>query len=441
MPGNEAVAVMRRLGIIGSVMRLGRFARPRLTPLLYAGSSVATAMAQLVAGFLIIRWVTPEELGLWQSVRMAQVYAFILLAGINNGLGRELPFFLGKGEHLFAQHLAATAFFVVSLASVIVLFCGVGCAFAFADRGSPLIWAILVVTPLIVIAFYQHIFALTFRSNDSFKKLTIIQWVEAGSSVSTVTLVYFFGYHGMLLRTLVVSVISLTLMFLWRPMRVKMRLDWKALKLLLKTGLPIFGLDYVKNACSTLDRVVLLQLGGVRDVGIYALANIALESLGALPRALGSYLYPRMTYKYGQTGDARVLWNYGIKFVLLATVFTGLAATAAWLILPYFVPAFIPKYLAGVPAAQIVLIAGIVGAATIIVDALWSMKMWRLMVTIQVLNAITFALGPILGVLFIGKSLEGVAWGAVIGAVVRSLLGMGLTYYGTHRAAPSASSL
>ena len=396
-------------------------------------------MAQLLAGFLIVKWVTPEELGLWQSVRMAQVYSFILLAGINNGLGRELPYFLGKGDQALANRLAGTAFFCVTVANAIVLVCGAGCAIVFAHRGSELVWAIVVVTLLIVLTFYQHILTLTFRSNDSFKRLTTIQWVEAGLSMATVPMVYFFRYNGMLLRTLLISVVLLSLMFFWRPMRAKMRMDWEALKLLLKTGLPIFGLDYLKNSCSTLDKVVLLKLGGVRDVGMYALAGIAFESLGALPKALGSYLYPRMTYKYGQSGDPKVLWDYGIKFAMLATALTGLAAVVGWLILPYFVPAFLPNYLAGVSAAQVTLIAGVFVAATIIVDALWSLKIWRLMVTYQVLSSILFALGPVLGVLFIGKSLEGVAWGAAIGAVGRSVLALGLTYYGTHKAVRSTS--
>ena len=193
MHENKIALVTGGTSYLGSVLRLGTLFRERLTPLLYAGSSVATAMAQLVAGFLVIKWVAPEELGLWQSVRLAQIYAFILLAGINNGLGRELPFFLGKGEESFANRLAGTTFFCVTLASAVVLLCGVGCAIAFAHRGAHLVWAILAVTVVIVLTFYQHIFLLTFRSKDSFKKLTIIQFVEAALSIATVPHFYRFG--------------------------------------------------------------------------------------------------------------------------------------------------------------------------------------------------------------------------------------------------------
>lgn len=422
--------------------RFGAFLRQRAIPLLYTSSSVATSAAQLVAGFLVIRWVTPDEMGLWQTVRLAQIYSFILLIGINNGLGRELPFSLGKGEQDFADRLAATAFFCATLANVVVLIAGIVCAFVFSGHGAPLVWAILSVTVLIMLAFYQQIFICTFRSKDSFKKLTLIQLVEAGLSLATIPVVYYYGYTGMLGRTVLITTIVVALLFYYRPMRVKMRMDWEALKLLLKTGLPIFGLDYVKNSCSTLDRVVLLDMGGFKDVGVYSLARVALQTLQVLPSSLGAYMYPRMTYNFGQNSNARALWRFGIKFVFLAVAAAGLAATCAWLILPHFVPVFVPKYLGGLQATQIVLIAGVVEGATIIVNALWSMKAWRLMVAYQLVSSALFALGPILGVLFIGKSLEAVAWGTVIGAVCRSMLALGLAYYGTHRAkSPEPSTL
>jgi O-antigen/teichoic acid export membrane protein len=399
-------------------------------------------MAQLVSGFLIIRWVAPEELGLWQLARVAQVYSFLLLFGINNGLARELPFFLGKGDLAFSDRLAGTAFFCATAANAVVLLAGVGCVIAFGRRGSHLTWAIIAVTLTIVITFYQQIFTCAFRSKDSFQKLTGIQLTEASMNLATIPLVYFFHYNGMLIRAVLIAATVVTLMYIFRPMRVKMRMDWAALKILLKTGIPIFGLDYAKNSCGTMDRVVLAKIGGTMDVGFYSLAGVVTATLGALPTSLATYLYPRMSFKYGEDGNPRSLWRMGIRFVLLGVAFTGLAAVGARLVLPSFVPAFIPKYVAGLKAAEIVLVAGVLEAVTLVANALWSMKIWRLMVAYQIGSAALFAAGPILGVLLLGKTLEAVAWGAVMGSLGRSFMALGLTYYGTHRVplSPTASA-
>lgn len=217
-------------------------------------------------------------------------------------------------------------------------------------------------------------------------------------------------------------------------------MDWQALKSLLKTGFPIFGLDYFKNSCATLDRWVLFEVGGFKTVGIYALAGIVTQTLGALPAALGSYTYPRMSYKYGKTHDGRELWRFGIKFVLVATAIAIGTTVVAWFALPYLVPVFAPKYIEGLGAAQITLISTSLAGTLLIVDALWSMKIWRLMVGYQVVSAALFALGPLLGVLIMGKSVEGVAWGAVAGSVLRSLFALVVTYYGTHKTALAKAS-
>ena len=418
----------------GILQRAGALVRGRLTPVFYAGSSVMTQMAQLVSGVVIIKWIVPEELGLWQSVRMAQIYAFVLLLGINNGFARELPFFLGKGDESFANRLAGTAFFCVTIANVLVLACGVGCALFFASHGIHLVCAICAITLQIMLAFYQHMLQLTFRSTDSFKKLTNIQMTEAALSILTVPLVYFFGFYGMLGRAVLMTGIVCSLLFLNRPMRIKLQMDWHAFKTLLKTGLPIFSLDYFKNSCGTLDRWVLLGIGGTKTVGIYALAGIVIQTLGSLPGALSTYTYPRMSYKYGQSGDARDLWRFGIRFELVSMGITIAAALCAYVLMPYVVPLLAPKYLEGMGAAKIVLISASIGSAVIITDALWSMKIWRLMVTFQIASAVLFAMAPLLGVFFLGISVEAVAWGAVIGSLLRCFVALGMTYYGTHKA-------
>ena len=424
----------------GLIANLTALVRRKLTPLLYASSSVITAMAQLLAGFVVIKWIAPEELGLWKSVQMAQVYAFLLLFGINNGLGRELPFFLGKGDQAFGDRLAATAFFCATMANLLVLAVGVGSAIFFAGQGAHLVLAILAITIQIVLAFYQQIFVVTFRSKESFDKLSALQFVEAGLSLATVPLVYFYHYNGMLARAVIVSGVVAALTYSFRPMRVKMQLDWEAFKLLLKTGVPIFGLDYLRNSAATIYQVKLLQLGGVKMVGDFYLAVVALQTLAALPKALASYLYPRMTFRYGQNGNALDLWKSGFRFVFLATGLTALAALSAWVMMP-FVPHFAPKYQDGVRAAQISLVGGVLEAGTIIANILFSMKAWRLMVSYQVGSAILYALAPIVGCLIVGPSLEGVAWGVVGGALGRSVLAVGLSYYGTHQAKPSTPSM
>lgn len=405
----------------------------RLTPLVYSGSAVANAIAQLVAGVLMVKWIIPEDLGLWQSVRLSQVYAVILLFGINNGLSRELPYFLGKNDRVFAEKLAGTTLLFTNLASIIVLVGGFGCALIFGTHDPRLIFAIGAMALLIPLSFYQNFLLVAYRSQDAFKKLTLIQFVGAGMALASVLFVYYWGYRGMVIRLVVISGIVVAWMYVSRPIRAAPALDRGALKLLLKTGLPIFGLDYLLNAAGTSDRVVLLHIGGVEAVGYYGLAQIAYGTLHVIPQSLSQYVYPRMTSDFGQHGDKRNLWKIGFRFVAFATVLMVLAAICGIVALPYVVPVFAPKYLAGLRAAEIILTAGIFEGAGIMVNALWSMKAWKMMVIYQISASALLALGPILGAALIGRTLEGVAWGVVAGSFGRCVLALGITYLATRQ--------
>jgi len=351
---------------------------------------------------------------------------------VGNGLSRELPFYLGKGDTAFSDRLLGTSLFCTFFANAAVVLGGLACVIAFGDRGAAFTSGILAMTLVIPQLFYQHVMGVTFRSKDSFNNLAVIKLSEAGLSLVTVPLVYYFRYEGLLARAVLIAGVLTWLTYVFRPMRVKPCLDTKALKILFKTGLPIFGLDYMKNSASTLDRLILLQVSGVRDVGLYSLGTTALGALQVLPQSLSAYVYPRMTYKYGQTGDARALWRFGLSFVLLAIGLTALAAVCAWFVLPLAVPLFAAKYVSGVRAAQILLISGVLDCSNVIANALWSIKAWRLIIAYQVSCAVLFVVGPLLGVLLLGRSLEAVAWGVAAGALGRSLLAVGLTYCGTH---------
>ena len=112
-----------------------------------------------------------------------------------------------------------------------------------------------------------------FRSARSLGQLSGVLYAEAAANVLSLPAIYYFGYLGMLGRVTGVAILGVCMLWTMRPIRVAPSFTWAALKKLLKTGLPIFGLDYVKKSFGTTDRVSLLRFGGVELVGPYAAGN------------------------------------------------------------------------------------------------------------------------------------------------------------------------
>ena len=73
---------------------------------LAGGNLVAMAM-RLVGGILLGRLVAPGTLGLFAGIGLVLGYSSIAQLGVLNGLNRELPYHIGRGNVARAHELAA----------------------------------------------------------------------------------------------------------------------------------------------------------------------------------------------------------------------------------------------------------------------------------------------------------------------------------------------
>ena len=393
---------------------------------------------------VILRYVAPPDLGLWHSVRLAQVYSVFVLAGILNGLNRELPFALGAGQENEANHLAETSLLFTNFAAVLALIAGSVGILVSVPKGPHLAIAVVAVTITVMAMFYRNYLIVMFRSNGSFSRLSGVFYVEAAVNVLSLPAVYFFGYLGMLGRVTGIAVLAVGLLWTMRPIRVAPSFSWAALKKLLKTGLPIFGLDYVKSCSATTDRLALLRFGGVDLVGHYALATTAAEALAALPTSVSQYTYPRITHAYGQGEPLLALWHRARKACLVSFLICLALALIGWQLIEPLVMLIAPRYDSSIPAAKLLIIAAVFESSRIFGNVLLSLKLWSFVTGLQLTSAALLAAGPFMLLWAVNDTLTAVAGGLVISAVLRAVLATTLAYVATHKsieAQPYADAL
>jgi O-antigen/teichoic acid export membrane protein len=408
--------------------------RKRNAPLLYTGSSVLLSVAQMVSSIVLVRWILPQELGLWQSVYLALPYAYFLLCGINNGLSRDLPYYSGMADDATARSLASTAQFHTGVGSLITLIAGAGtCVFlTLRHHDVKLIFAVAAVTLLIIFNFYRNYFIVTFRSKSSFIALSWAQVLEASLMLASLPLVYYLRYTGMLLRLVIVSGLVVYFMCRFRPIKVASTWDWKSLRLLLTTGLPIFALDYLRNCSGTLPSLALLHIGGVLQVGYFALAVSACAAFEVIPNSVSQYVYPRMSYRYGRDKKAGALWGLCWKSSLVVVAVMLPLAIVGWFCLPPVIARLFPKYVAGTRAAQLMLFAAVCAGPAVCTNALWSIKAWKAMIAFQLTASALIAGAPFAGARMLASPLTGVAVGVVVARCLATAVGVALTYAATH---------
>jgi O-antigen/teichoic acid export membrane protein len=404
-------------------------------PAFFTASSVWLSVAQMVSGVVIVHYVSPKEMGIWSSVSLALVYSMFLLAGVQNGLSRELPYYLGANDEVMAKRLAATTLFYTSVGCIICFLSGIIALMilVWQKRESNLIYAVAAISLMVIFQFYQYYLFLTFRSKNSFFKLAWVQTWQAGIMVFTLPLLFLFRYKGMLLRAVIVAGLTLYLMHRIRPIVVRPAWSTDSFFLLLKTGIPIFATDYIRNVASTADKLVILRFAGVEQVGLYALAATAGAAFQVVPQSIAHYIYPRMSHHYGRTNDPRVLWVLACKVTVVVVIAMIPVALIGSAVIPWAVKTLFPKYIAGTYAAQIMVFSSVAAGATIGANALSSLKAWSHLIGYQFLGAGLSVIAPLVGIHMFKLPLNGVAYSILIANLLNVVLALSFTYAATHR--------
>jgi O-antigen/teichoic acid export membrane protein len=350
------------------------------TAISFSLSSIFMTGSTVISGIILIKWLQPGEIGLWNSFSVLLPYALFFQLGIFNGLNRELPFYLGKGNESVINDLVASASWLSRLLvilSVLVLPVVLLVYMFFFQSQNIYIISILAIGIMIAAQFSSNFLTVTFRAKQSFDQLSRAYMIQGFLILVSLLMIYKWKYEGMLIRAVLLSITLPLMLYFIRPFRVAARFIKKPLYLLLKTGIPLFSFAYVQGITRTLNRVILLSISGILAVGYYSPALAILTAMKLLPSILGQYLYPQMSYQLGQGGDPKLLWKWVWKSSLGLVLFLTPVGIAGWFIIPWLIKTYFTQYTEGIFATQLAVVSGILSGAIVGFNVLFSLKSWK----------------------------------------------------------------
>jgi len=404
------------------------------TAILFSSSSVILSLVKLISGVVIIKWVIPEDIGLWNSISLLQSYTAILTLGMLSGLNRELPYYMGKVDQDYIVKLAQTTLYFVRILNVIVSIATVLTLvyiYYFVSRDVKLLFGLLSIGIIIVTAFYNTYLSVTYRASSEFIKLSKMQLYISGFTLISVILPYYYSYYGLVIRTVLVSIFSVAVIYVVRPLKVKAAYDKKSFKELIKTGIKLYAIGYLDDISKTFNRTIPLTYGGVLLVGYFSPAIAVITGMTIFPSAMAQYIYPQMSFNFGKYNDPRNLWGWVWKSALGMLAIGLPLIVMGWLLIPYFIKEFFPNYLESIFATQMALLAGVFDSATIgtqVLNTLKSFK-WLTVLTVFKLALLWFTMSYFASVM---NPLEGVSIGMVIASIIFWVISMLVCYKETH---------
>lgn len=402
------------------------------TPIVYASSSIIKAFATMLVGFIIAKYISPQDLGLWTTITLALTYSSFLQGGIINGLNLELPYAFGSGDDEKGKKLAGITQTFTLISSIIILLIGLSCLLFYPTNDDKIRYGILGITFVIILTYYQSYLLSTFRSNNSFLKLSYIQLSEAIFNVFTLVFVLYFAYYGMIIKSVTVLGFFVFLLHINRPIKALFYWDKKMFISLLKVGFPIFALVVLDSFATTIDKVWLLKYTDLTQVGLYSFGLYALNTFILFSSSIASYIYPKLTFEYAKNNDKIILWKYVKKITILLLAIQTPILILCFFLVPSLVVKFFPNYAGSLTVIQILLTAGVLKGSVIGVNVLWSMKSWKYMYMYQIIYTLMLISITFICMKLFSSKIEGVAYGVLIANALNLINALILSYKATH---------
>ena len=377
-------------------------------------ANIYSKLTIIISGVLIGRWVAPDDYGIWVALNILPSYVYWMQLGTANGLGRELPLTLGKGDTDAAKAFIGTAFYfhLVVVISSVVLLAILSIFFEVKEsaKWSYGLWFIIFYTATTLISGLFYIIARSYRHFASLSALLIVQ---STISLLGLWLVKYYSLYGLYYRMFFSQLFLLAgYVFLYRK-HIAFKLDTGKLKELIKIGFPIFLAGYVALIFSIADRSLAARYLSSEQLGIYGFALFVYSGVQILSSTICDVLFPEMVLEYSKHENAEILWKTVKKYWIYHLIILPIPITIIWFTIPYLLKAVVPKYVLAAEPAQILLIGGVVWSFTGVLGNFLNCvrKSWSYTLCLG-LCTVVFWIGCYIAVK-LGYGLKGLAWANV----------------------------
>ena len=339
-----------------------------------AGGNILASALSVLGGLLVARYLGPEETGFFRLFTIPMMYLTFLHLGTFDGLYRQIPFYLGKGFTDLVDKVASSAGAWNVLVAVIVSF-GFMLLTIVSLLKNDIPAAFGWLTQVVVCwgTYYGCYLGATYRTVSHFVNVAKIQLLQSVTAFLMVLLVPFFAFYGLCLRAAVPAFVGVFFLHKFRPLKINLSIDVKTLKSVIRIGMPLcFWGTLDSSLWMALENTLLLELCGVKELGLFSIAVVLRESLSTLTVALHQVLTPRVVESYAREGSSRLATKKCFVVTLPLVGVMLIIVPVMYLCIDYFVPLLIPKYSEGIPIIKVSLWAAVVQAASLPLNALFA---------------------------------------------------------------------
>ena len=317
------------------------------TTLIYGSSNFSLLFFNSLFSIFILRYVNPEDFGLYNKVVLISSYIVLLNMSIGVIIQKDIPGMLSTNRKDEALDILKNAkgFFLIILVPISIIL------------SSYIIYSLLnsnylnsLAGLLIIINIWQFIYVnkylkLLYRTSNEFNNLSKAQFYSSFLYIPSLLSVFFFNYLGLYIKHIIIFLFEFSYLTINAPFRLKPSFNKKKILKLLKTSSSIFFVNLFFNNYFLLIITFSSIYFDLKTFGFFSLFFLIVNAFNKLIVSIDKVFY----ISFSETVYKKNKLKKSIFDFILNTLlpFVSLYILAA-LILSFFIDDFIsllaPKY-------------------------------------------------------------------------------------------------
>ena len=330
-----------------------------------------------LGGLIQANWLNPEVFGEFRKYSILTTYLSLGYCVVHDGLIRQYPYLLGKGDTKAALHIAGVAkwwysFITILYISVFTVLSII--ALLNQHYRAAIGWGAQITSSILMT--YGAYLAVMYRTSANFKRLSFNNIISTVLGTFELVFVKIWDYWGLAIRFIILNLTSVWLNHHFLPVKVKALFDYKELRNLAKISLRFSVPGYLhSSALMASTNALILYFSGEGGLGIFAMAVMIQGMALTFTDALNQIFYVKITTKYGETEDVYKCLRYARFPALIGFLVSVILTISLLLIISPFIHFVLPKYDASINIIQILSFSIILKGASlpliVIGSALW----------------------------------------------------------------------
>ena len=387
----------------------------------FAGSNFLVSIINGFGGLLQARWVAPETFGEIQKYGILTTYLSIGILVVNDGLIRQYPYYIGKGQKEKALEVAGVAKWWFAFVGYLIGGFFTVMSLAAALRGdwrAACGWGVQITGT--AAATYGIYLGIMYRTSSDFRRLAANNLLNSIVGFAALGLVRLWDYFGLACRMVSLSMVSLLINRYYVPVKVKaifnLRELWRLSKISLRFSLPAY---FHSSFLLASRRALILYYCFQTGLGLYSFAAALSVVVNGFSTALSQILNVKITTRFGETEDLLASFKSSLKPSLCGLALSIALIAICWFAMPFMVERFIPKYAEAIPCFRVLSFNLINQAFALPLLVFKAALMWKT----AAFQALTNFAATVLLIFVLPKTITMVALATVLGCSAEIFIG------------------